>query len=137
MNNKGKIRISLLLGILALVLIFGFYAEYDAEAAREGGLHAQYSGTDTVTYMVSIATGSTEFSQALPAGAKSVKIQNDTAQATYIAWATAKVATPTSPYWTVKSGGVYEKDDLYFEDAKTIYFSSTPSGCNVQLEVTY
>lgn len=127
-----KKALSIAFGI-ALILGSLVYSQV-AEGAREGGLYNQFSAMSPVNYRVSIATGSYEFSQALPAGTKKVVIQNSTTQDTYIAWATGKVATPTGAYFTVKSGTVLTLDDLYFSSATTLYFGSTPSGCYVEIQ---
>lgn len=57
-------------------------------------------------YAVSITTLNTEYSQALPADARVIKVKCRTAADIRIAFVAGKVATPTDPYWTVKSGTV-------------------------------
>lgn len=61
------------------------------------------AATETI-YNVDITTLNTEYSQALPADARSIKVKCRTAADIRIAFVAGKVGTPTAPYWTVKSG---------------------------------
>ena len=80
-------------------------------------------------YNVTLTTLNTEYPQILQAGVKSLKIQAQTAVAVRFAFVKGLVATPISPYYTVKSGTVFELDGLNLSDsATTIYLASGTSG---------
>jgi hypothetical protein len=50
------------------------------------------------------------------------------------AFETGKVATPTAPYGTIKSGGSYDEDGLDMVD-KTLYLASSQAGVVVEVVI--
>jgi len=90
-------------------------------------------------YHSTMTAGDTEYATAIPQGAKSIKIQAQTAVVLRLAFVTGKVATPTAPYWTIKANAVYESDDLNLwrtDDVSNIYLASPTLGTVVEIEVT-
>lgn len=55
-------------------------------------------------YNVAITNQDTEYSQALPADVRVIKVKCRTAADIRFAWVTGKVAASTAPFWTIKSG---------------------------------
>lgn len=85
-------------------------------------------------YAVTCTNANQEYSQALPAGTRKVRINARTAVDIRIAWVTGKVATPTDPYMTIKSGTVFTLDDVYWSGAKTVYLASGTAGTVVEIQ---
>ena len=79
-------------------------------------------GTSPVVYNVTITNLDTEYSQALPASTKAFTMQCRTDYDVRFAYVTGKVATPTAPYMTLKSGQNYFEDRLNLT-SKTIYLA--------------
>ena len=77
--------------------------------------------TPTV-YNVTLTAASTEYSQAL-VGVKAFEFKCRTAFDVLFAFVTGKVATPTAPYMTLKTGQTYSSDLMY--DNVTLYLSGT------------
>lgn len=71
-------------------------------------------------YNVTITTADTEYSQLLPDNTKSITVQLRTAAVSRIAFETGKVATPTAPYFTIKSGAAYSENNINL-GGKTLY----------------
>lgn len=78
-----------------------------------------------------VDVGTSESSLALPEGTKKVRMQCRTAVDVRYAFVTGKVAGPTAPYATLKSGQVLEADLLWLQ-GKTLYFAA---GSSVVVEV--
>jgi hypothetical protein len=68
---------------------------------------------EPVILNVTLTSADTEYSQALPIGTKYFSIQCRTAFAIRYAFATGRVATPTAPYATVKSGNWYNSPEKF------------------------
>ena len=63
-------------------------------------------------YNVTLTNANTEYSQELPPNTRSLAIQSRTAVDVRAAFVTGKVATPTAPYFTMKSGSALALQDL-------------------------
>lgn len=87
--------------------------------------------TKTV-YNVALTTQNTEYSQALPADVRRIRFQARGSVDIRYAFETGKVATPTAPYMTLKSGQVYDWTALegQFLGTITLYFAA---GSNTQV----
>ena len=81
-------------------------------------------GTTPTVYNITTTNANTEYSQALPVGTKKLQIQNRGFNDTRYAYAAGKVATPTAPYLTLKSGDAYFEDNLALTGV-TLYVAST------------
>ena len=83
---------------------------------------------------VTLTAANTEYPQELPANTVLYEFQCRTAYDIRYAWATSKVATPTAPYMTLKSGDVsrvmYVPQSL---GAQTLYFASAQAGVVVEI----
>ena len=79
-------------------------------------------------YNVTLTNADTEYSQAL-ASCKGIEFQARTAVDIRFAFVTGKVATPTAPYMTLKSGQWY-----YFDGSPTtLYLASATAGTVVEI----
>jgi len=85
-------------------------------------------------YNVTMTNADTEYSQALPSSTRKIRFQCRTANDIRFAWATGKVATPTEPYFTLKSGAVYTESDLDLT-GKTLYLACAAGAKVVEIEV--
>lgn len=93
-------------------------------------------------FNVVMADADTEYSQLLPFGTKSIRFQARTAASIRYAFVTGKVATPTAPYMTLKSGGIYETIEsleLTINAAQvsqtTLFLASASAAITVEIEV--
>lgn len=85
-------------------------------------------------YNVTLTDAGTEYSQALPDGCKHFSIQCRTAFDVRFAFETGKVATPTAPYATVKSGGAYTSPEkLCYDGTGTLYLASSQAAVVVEI----
>lgn len=83
-------------------------------------------------YNVTLTDANTEYPQALPAGCKYFSFQNRSAQATRYAFETGKVASPTAPYGTVKSGSAYNSPEKLCASL-TLYLASGNAGDVIEI----
>ena len=83
--------------------------------------------TTSTIYNITMTTADTEYSQALPANTKAITIQCQADYAVRFAFETGKVATPTTPYGTVKAGMVYYEVGLNLAST-TIYVACGTAG---------
>lgn len=82
--------------------------------------------------VVTLASADTEFSITLPVGTKYFSIQCRTAVACRFSFTTGKVATPTDPYSTLKSGQSYSSPEKFSSSgARIIYFATSDAGSPV------
>lgn len=95
-----------------------------------------------VIYNKTLTSADTEYSQELPKGTKHFSFQCRTAFDVRFAFEDGKVATPTAPYATAKSGDSFtspEKVGFSWNTdeaaAATIYFASAEAGVVVELVV--
>ena len=94
---------------------------------------APFFGVTPNLYNVSLVTADTEYTQALPANTVRLKFQNRVAADIRYAWAAGKVATPTAPYYTLKSGGVFNGEHVGLP-AQTLYLGAAATGNIVEIE---
>ena len=91
------------------------------------------TSTPTI-YNVTLTSADTEYSQALPANCRFFEFQCRTAFAVRYAYATGKVATPTAPYMTLKSGGSYYSPTIYQGSSpSTLFLASAQAGVVVEI----
>ena len=83
-------------------------------------------------YNVTLTNADTEYSQALPAGTKALEFWARESVDIRFAFTSGKVATPTAPYFTLKSGTTYYKENLNLS-GKTLYLASSTAGTNVEI----
>ena len=96
------------------------------------------AGQYPVCYNKTLAVVDTEYSQEFDAGVKKITMQCRTSFDVRFAYVTGKVATPTAPYMTMKSGAVYWEDDISTKmEKQTIYFATDEAGVVVELLVWY
>ena len=75
-------------------------------------------------FNITLSSADTEFSQALPVGTKYFSIQCRAAVVCRFSFTTGKVAGPTAPYTTLKSGGSYNSPEKLGANP-TIYLATT------------
>lgn len=85
-------------------------------------------------YNVTLTNANQEYSQALPTGARKVIFRCRSVAECRYAWVTGKVAGPTAPYQTLKSGAEYATDGVNLT-GKTLYLASATAGVVVEIEV--
>ena len=89
--------------------------------------------TPTV-YNVTLTILDTEYSQALPADCRFFEFQCQTAFDIRFAFVTGKVATPTAPYMTLKSGCYYYSPTInQASSPSTLYFATDEAGVVVEI----
>lgn len=93
---------------------------------------AQKKATTPAQYAVTLTTANTEYSQALPSGCKKFTAQCRTAFDVRFAFTAGKVATPTDPYGTIKSGSCYYEDNVDLTGV-TMYLASGQAGVVVEI----
>lgn len=86
-----------------------------------------------VLYNVTLTLADTEYSQALT-NCSRVCFQARSTNVIRFAFVSGKVAGPTAPYMTLKSGDTFDSGEVFIGGA-TIYFASTDAGTVVELEV--
>ena len=84
-------------------------------------------------YNVTLTVANTEYSQELPPNARALAVQPRTAVDVRMAFVTGKVATPTAPYFTMKSGSALALQDLQLTDGATVYFGTATAGTVVEI----
>jgi hypothetical protein len=88
--------------------------------------------SDTPTIQtVTLTLANTEYSITLPAGTKRFSMQPRTNVDVRFAFVTGKVAAPTEPYATMKSGAPYTEFDIL--SGARIYFASSTAGTVVEV----
>ena len=96
-------------------------------------IHRDVTSTPTI-YNVTLTDANTEYSQDLPANCRFFEFQCRTAFAVRYAYVTGKVATPTAPYMTLKSGGSYYTPVIsQGASPSTVYFASAQAGVVVEI----
>lgn len=76
----------------------------------------------------------TEYEIALPAGCQHFSIQCRTAFDVRFAFVTGKVATPTAPYLTLKSGQTYTSPEkMSLPTGKSLFVASSQAGVVVEV----
>lgn len=89
--------------------------------------------TPTV-YSVTLTAANTEYSQALPANCRGFEFLTRTAFDTRFAFMTGKVAAPTEPYMTLKSGSSYSSYPIaQGASPGTIYLASATAGVVIEI----
>jgi len=92
------------------------------------------AGTPT-HYNVSLVDAGTQYSQALPENCRRFGVQCRTAYDVRWAVVTGKVAGPTSPYCTLKSGQYYASPAInQAASPSTLYFASAQAGVVMEIE---
>lgn len=102
-------------------------------AATEATLAKQLATTIT-EYNIHLTNANTEYSQTLPSNTKAFEFQCRQNHDIRFAFTAGKVAGPTSPYFTLKAGRTYYKENLDLSN-KTIYFASETAGDDIELLV--
>lgn len=74
-----------------------------------------------------LSTANTEVEQQLTSGVRSFSVQCRTSAVIRIAFVTGKVATPTSPFATIKAGTVYTIEDVYGKTDQISLFLASPT----------
>lgn len=82
---------------------------------------------------VTLTNADTEYSISIPGGTKHFSVQCRTAFAVRFAFVTSKVAGPTAPYATIKSGGAYTSPEKLSVAATTLYLASAEAGVAVEV----
>ena len=90
--------------------------------------------TTPTIYNVTLTDADTQYSQALPSNARFFEFQCLTAFDVRFAFETGKVATPTTPYLTLKSGGYYYSPEVnQGASPSTLYLASSEAAVVVQI----
>lgn len=91
------------------------------------------AATPTI-YNVTLTAANTEYSQALPANCRGFEFQARTAFDIRFAFVTGKVAAPTAPYMTLKSGSSYSSYPVaQAASPSTLYLASGTAGIVVEI----
>lgn len=86
------------------------------------------------TYNLTLTLANTEYSQALPSSCRFFEFQCRTAFAVRFAFVTGKVAAPTAPYMTLKSGNYYYSPSInQGATPGTLYLASAEAGVVVEI----
>lgn len=80
-----------------------------------------------------LTNANTEYTISIPGGTKHLSIQCRTAFDVRFAFETGKVAGPTAPYATVKSGAAYTAPEKLAMAASTLYLASAQAGVVVEI----
>lgn len=87
-----------------------------------------------IIYNVTLTLADTEYSQAMPLNCRCIEFQARTAADIRFAFVTGKVATPTAPYMTLKSGHWYFSQPLSQGAApSTLYLGTATAGTVVEI----
>lgn len=90
--------------------------------------------TSPTIYNVTLTSADTEYSQAMPENCRFFEFQCRTAFAVRYAYVTGKVATPTAPYMTLKSGNYYYSPVIsQAATPSTLYLASAQAGVVVEI----
>ena len=79
-----------------------------------------------------LTSANTEYYIELPPSTSKISFQCRTSADVRYAFVTGKVATPTAPYFTLKSGGEKTLEEMNF--GGRIYFASGSAGVIIELE---
>lgn len=82
---------------------------------------------------VTLTSADTEYSLTLKPNCKFVSIQARTAAAIRFSFETDKVATPTAPYATIKSGGGFSTPEHMNLRGGVLYLASSSAGTVVEV----
>ncbi len=86
------------------------------------------------SYNITCTVANTEYSQALPANCRFFEFQAQTETVLRYAFATGKVAGPTSPYHTLKAGDYYMSPSInQGASPSTLYIASPTAGTICEL----
>lgn len=88
--------------------------------------------TAPTQHTITMTNADQEYSQALPANTKKFTFQCRTEFDIRFAFVTGKVATPTDPYMTLKSGMICFEDNLDLTD-ETLYVACADAGKKIEL----
>lgn len=88
--------------------------------------------TTPTFYNLTLTSADTEYVQALPANTRALQFQCRTAYDIRYAFETGKVATPTSPYSTLKNPSVWYKENIL--TSGSLYLASSEAGVIVEIE---
>jgi len=88
--------------------------------------------TNPNEYTVTLTNADTEYSQSLPAGTKALEFWARESVDIRFAFTSGKVATPTEPYFTLKAGTTYYKENINLT-GKTLYLASSVAGSHVEI----
>lgn len=90
-----------------------------------------YGRTPTIENLT-LTVANTEYSVEMPPSVKKVSFQCRAAADVRYAFVAGKVATPTAPYFTLKSGGEKTLDDMHL--GGRVYFGTASAGSIIELE---
>ena len=100
----------------------------DVDVASVGALEQ----TTPTFYNLTLTSADTEYVQALPANTRALQFQCRTAYDIRYAFETGKVATPTSPYSTLKNPSVWYKENIL--TSGSLYLASSQASVVVEIE---
>lgn len=100
----------------------------------EGTVTGESAAGTPALYHVELTSADTEYDQALPANTKRIALQCRDDADVRMAFVTGKVAGPTEPYLTIKSGYSYDSGRINLASG-TVYLASSTAGVDVELEV--
>ncbi|QDT46181.1 hypothetical protein Pan258_01980 [Symmachiella dynata] len=84
--------------------------------------------------VVTLTDADTEYSLAISGNVEAIEIQPRTDVAVRHSFVTGKVATPTDPYNTIKSGFSYYKEHIRVS-SPTLYLASSTAGTKVEVRI--
>ena len=96
------------------------------------GSSRDLTGSDPITYNITLVIADTEYSQVIPQGTHKYEIQCRTPYAVRFEFESGYVATPTNPYSTLKPNTVHWEDNMDMNNM-TIYLASSEAGVVVEL----
>jgi len=82
-------------------------------------------------FVITLTNANEEYEVEIPANTTGIEFQCRTSAAVRYSFVAGKVATPTDPYRTLKSDGVYRAGDLFF-NGQTLYLASASAGVVVE-----
>lgn len=88
--------------------------------------------TTPTFYNLTLTVADTEYIQALPANTRALEFQCRTENDIRYSFETGKVATPTSPYSTLKAGDVWYKENIL--TSGSLYAGSSTAGVIIEIE---
>ena len=90
--------------------------------------------TSQTPYNKTLTLANTEYSQALPSSTRELRFRCRTLFDVRFAFVTGKVATPSTPYFTLPAGSDYYSDNKDLT-GKTLYLASSEAGVVVEISV--
>ena len=87
------------------------------------------------SYTVTLININTQYTQVLPAGARSFSMQPRQTRTVRFAFVTGKVAGSVEPYGSMKSGAPYTSPKLLLPAALTVYFAAGQPNTDVEILV--